>query len=68
LHDVIGTKHLASVCAEGLEEDRPMLRFGGGKELPSYEAAGKQHRANNDVSFYNWKFKDWSKFHRSSLF
>ena len=52
-HNVIGTEHISPVGAEGFEEDRPMLRWGGGQDVPSYKAAAKQQHVNHDVSLYN---------------
>jgi hypothetical protein len=68
VHNVIGTKYIVSVGAEGLEEDFPMLRWGGGQDVPSSEAAAKQQRISSDISLYNGKIKDWSRFHNSSFF
>jgi hypothetical protein len=54
-HNVTRTKHITLVSAKELNEDCPMLQLGGGQDVPSYKAAAKQRRVNNDVSLYNWK-------------
>ena len=67
-HNVTGTKHIALVGTEELEKDHPTLRSGRSQDVPSYKAAVKQRRVNNDVSLYNGKIKDWSRIHNPSLF